>query len=99
MKSMNVICIAAVFLVGMVAASGPPSRVAQEPLLEQAESRLRAIYDRREFRAREFRADWLPDSSGYTTSELAPDSNERVVVSYDAVSGTRTAFDSDCRYE
>ena len=34
-----------------------------EPTLEIAELRLRAIYDRNEFRAKPFRADWLPDST------------------------------------
>lgn len=35
-----------------------------ESLLHEAETRLRAIYDRGEFRAGGFRADWLPDSTG-----------------------------------
>jgi hypothetical protein len=42
-------------------------------MLKKAESRLRAIYDRDEFRAKRYRADWLPDSSGYTVLESLPE--------------------------
>ena len=69
----------------------------QERILKEAESRLRAIYDREEFRAKRFRADWLPDSSGYTVLESVPDGKERVLVRYDAASGKRTVLDSTQR--
>ena len=42
------------------------SETSRESLLKDAESRLQAIYDRDEFRAARFRADWLSDGSGYT---------------------------------
>ena len=64
-----------------------------EANLTQAESRLRAIYDRDEFRPKSFRADWLPDSSGYTVLESAPDAKEQVRVRYDVASGKRTVLD------
>jgi dipeptidyl-peptidase-4 len=70
------------------------SQTAREDLLKQAESRFRAIYDRNEFRARPFQAEWLPDSSGYTVLESAPDAKEKVRVRYDVASGKRTVLDS-----
>ena len=57
--------------------------------LQKAESRLRGIYEQREFRARAFRGEWLPDSSGYTVLESIPDSDEQVPVHYDLASGER----------
>ena len=80
-----------VLLVGLLslpAASETRAERVPEPTLESAESRLRAIYDRNEFRAKQFRADWLPDSTGYTVMEPAPDGKEQVRVRYDAASGT-----------
>jgi dipeptidyl-peptidase-4 len=78
------------------AISVPETRpeTSQERILKEAELRLRAIYDREEFRAKRFRADWLPDSSGYTVMEPVPDGKERVPVRYDAASGKRTVLDS-----
>ena len=38
----------------------------KEQVLKKSESRLRSIYDRNEFRAKKFHANWLPDGSGYT---------------------------------
>ena len=57
---------------------------------EEANSRLKAIYERGEFRPARFRAEWLPDSSGYTVRERDPKSNEWVVASYTVRSGKRT---------
>ena len=72
-----------VLLVGilsLLAASETRAERVPAPTLEIAESRLRAIYDRNEFRAKQFRADWLPDSSGYTVMEPGPDGKEQVLV-------------------
>ena len=57
---------------------------------EETESRLRAIYERGEFRGRTFQAEWLPDSSGYTVRELNPETNEPVHMRYDVRTGERT---------
>ena len=46
-------------------ASVLPAQQSRESLLDRAEHKLRAIYERGEFRARGFRARWLPDSSAY----------------------------------
>lgn len=75
-------------------ASGGHNQTAHQGLLNQAEARLRAIYDREEFRAKRFQADWLPDSSGYTILESAPEAKEKVRVQYDVASGKRTVLDA-----
>ncbi len=91
---MNAIFLALACFLGVVATPPTPGPMVQESLLEKAEARVRAIYERGEFRARGFRANWLPDSSGYTRSESVPGTNERVRASYDAASGKRTVLDS-----
>ncbi|MHB8974720.1 MAG: S9 family peptidase [Pirellulaceae bacterium] len=85
-----------VLVVGLfssLAASETRAERVPEPTLEIAESRLRAIYERDELRAKRFLADWLPDSTGYTVMEPAPDGKEQVLVRYDAASGNRTVLD------
>ena len=78
---------------GLVAAMATPmvrSQSAHQALLDRAESRLRAIYERDEFRPRRFRAEWLADSSGYTVLEAVPNAKERVRVRYAVADGKRT---------
>lgn len=102
--SMIVACFTFVCIVGIVAVPdirGQDSSVCPGQtdglILKEAESRLRAVYDRGEFRAKRFRADWLPDGSGYTVMEPVPGAKERVLVRYDAASGKRTVLDSPRR--
>jgi dipeptidyl-peptidase 4 len=66
----------------------------EDSRLQEAETRLRAIYDHREFRAKSFHAEWLPDSSGYTISEPVPGVKNRVLARYDVASGKRTVMDA-----
>lgn len=68
------------------------SQTPHEVLLQQAESRFRAIYDRNEFRPQSLRVDWMPDGSGYTVLESVPDAKENVRVRYDTISGERTVL-------
>ncbi len=56
----------------------------------EAEARLRAIYERGEFRAKSFRASWLQDSSGYMVLEPVAGSNARELVRYDTAGGKRS---------
>ncbi|MHC4534818.1 MAG: S9 family peptidase [Planctomycetota bacterium] len=70
------------------------AQTSKELILKEAESRLCAIYEGGEFRAKRFRADWLADSSGYTVSESVEGKDKRVLVRYDAASGKRTVLDS-----
>lgn len=56
---------------------------------QETESRLKAIYERREFRPRMFDAEWLSDSSGYTLHERDPKTDQLIRVSYDVRTGER----------
>ena len=95
--SMPFSCFFLIGIVGTIAVPDIRAQTSQVLVLKEAESRLRAIYDREEFRAKRFRADWLSDSSGYTVLESVPDAKERVVVRYDAATGKRTVLDSPQR--
>jgi dipeptidyl-peptidase-4 len=53
------------------------------------ESRLKAIYERGDFRPLRVRAEWLPDSSGYTIEEREPGSDKPSRVTYAALTGER----------
>lgn len=81
-----------VLMAGSFAAPAGPERGGEDRLLAKAEARLRAIYEERAFRPKRFRADWLPDGSGYTIREQVPGKEERVLVKYDAASGARTVL-------
>ena len=59
------------------------------------EARLKAIYDRKEFRHQKFQAEWLPDSSGYTVQERDPQSDAMVKVTYLVRMGERVKPVSD----
>lgn len=57
---------------------------------QEAEPRIRAIYERGEYNGKKFNAEWLPDSSGYITREKRPQDNQPVEYLYDVQSGERT---------
>jgi dipeptidyl-peptidase-4 len=94
MKTSTIVCSTLVCIVCTIAVPDLCAQTSKELILKEAESRLRAIYERGEFRARRFRADWLADSSGYTVSESVEGKDKRVLVRYDAASGKRTVLDS-----
>ena len=81
-----------------------PSVMANEGLMAQtnvertwrdaAEPRLRAIYERGEFRGRRFETEWLPDSSGYVVRERDPETDESHRVQYDVRTGKRIELES-----
>jgi dipeptidyl-peptidase-4 len=56
-------------------------------MLAEVEPRIRAIYERREFRHAEFSAEWLPDSSGYRIQERDPKTNQPIQVFYEVGAG------------
>jgi len=88
-----------VCIVCIVAVPNIRGQDSKEQILKEAESRLRAVYERGEFRAKRFRADWLTDGSGYTVMEPVSGKKEQVLVRYDAASGKRTVLDSPQRVE
>ena len=72
-------------LATLLAADSPAE--ATKRVLAEAEPRIRAIYERREFRAAEVSAEWLPDSSGYRIQERDLKTNEPIQVVYEARTG------------
>lgn len=90
--TMRFACLLAIVVAAAAAVPDVRSQPSQEALLNQAESRLRAIYERDEFRPKSLRADWLADSSGYTVLESVPDAAEKARVRYDVASGKRTVL-------
>ncbi len=60
-----------------------------DAVLDRAEQRLRDIYDRGAYRARRFRADWLPDGSAYVVRERQAD-GKTVRQKVDPESGARS---------
>ena len=65
-----------------------------DELLDAAESRLQAIYEQGEFRAKRFGGEWLPDSSGYLVREQNGDERKTGWVRYDVVSGKSTILEA-----
>lgn len=62
----------------------------QDVVPDETFERLRAIYEENEFSAESFRGDWIPDGSGYLVLETSPETNEQVLVKYDAARGGGT---------
>lgn len=91
-KSIPILCVALIGVLATIAVPDDRAQSSQKLTLKEAESRLRAIYERGEFRVARFRADWLSDSSGYTVLESVPDAEERILVRYEAASGKRTVL-------
>ena len=89
-----IVCLAIVCIVCTVAVPDVDGQTSSKQFLKKAKPRLQAIYERGEFRAKRFRADWLEDSSGYTVSESVAGTEKWVLVRYDAASGKRTVLDS-----
>ena len=80
------------WLVGLLAVPTLlPSRASSQVPTE-TETRLRSIFEVRDFDARSFQATWLPDGTGYTTLEAPSGASARELVRYDAASGDRTVL-------
>ena len=62
---------------------------------ESTENRVREIYERGELRGNRFRAEWLPDSSGYIVREPSEDGRQPKRVIYDLASGEQRASAED----
>jgi dipeptidyl-peptidase-4 len=76
----------ALSLLGTLRAAEPSVEETKRALAE-AEPRIRAIYERREFRPAEFSAEWLPDSSGFRIQERDPKTNQPKEVFYEVRAG------------
>ena len=60
-----------------------------------AESRLKAIYDRGEFRAKAYRPVWLNDNSGFVVEEVDPATGKPTQWFHDAKTGEQRIWQSD----
>lgn len=91
LRSRNLPCFIAVLGIllqsPVVQAQVPPDSSWQK----YAEARLHSIYDRSEFRAKNFRPTWLPDSSGFVVEEIDPQTKQTKNWFYDVRSGERRA--------
>ncbi|MSR55781.1 MAG: S9 family peptidase [Gemmataceae bacterium] len=65
-------------------------RAGHTQILAEAETRLKSIYDKREFAPASFSGKWLRDSSGYLVLENPKDGSEPELVQYDVASGKRS---------
>jgi len=67
-------------------------RSAHTKILVEAEARLQAIYDNREFAPASFSGKWLRDSSGYLVLEKGPEDHLLALIKYDVASGARSVL-------
>ena len=73
-----------------------PAQAIQESNWQvSAESRLKAIYDRGEFRAKTYRSVWLNDNSGFVVEEVDPATGKPTQWFHDAKTGERHVWQSD----
>ena len=82
-----------VFLAILAIPTLPPSPASPQ-VPANTESRLRSIFEARDFNARSFQAVWLPDGSAYTTLESPPGASHRELIRYDPATGARTVLAS-----
>lgn len=73
-------------------ASAADDRTARDKMLNIAESRLKAIYENRDFAPATFPGKWLADSSGYLMIEASRPGADPDVVKYDVKSGKRSVL-------
>ena len=74
LKRLTFVCLACVAALSFAIES---AQAAEESSWQKdTEARLRAIYERGEFRGRRFQAEWLPDSSGYVVGERDPETEQ-----------------------
>jgi len=71
-------------------ASAADDRAGREKVLADVESRLKSIYEKRDFAPAPFPGKWLADSSGYLMLEPSKPGAEPEVVKYDAKNGKRS---------
>lgn len=89
---------AAASLCVLLAARGLPAQTSGDPNWQiHAEARLKAIYNRGEFRAKNHRPAWLGDSSGFVTEEVDAATQKATRWFHEAKSGERRVLKPDER--
>ncbi|MCX7400760.1 MAG: DPP IV N-terminal domain-containing protein [Planctomycetales bacterium] len=73
----------------------PAQAIHQSNWQDSAESRLKAIYDRGEFRAKAYRPVWLNDNSGFVVEEVDPNTGKPAKWFHDVKTGERTVWQSE----
>ena len=84
---------ASLFVLSSLSLILPNSGKTQDPTaaaLQTIKPQLEAIYEQGQYRPKAFRAEWLPDSSGYVIRERLPGTNRSVWTQVDAATGNRT---------
>jgi dipeptidyl-peptidase 4 len=76
-------------------ATANPQEAQQSNWTSHAESRLKSIYDRGEYRAKSFRPNWLSDSSGFVLEEADLITQKQISWFYDARTGERKVATED----
>jgi hypothetical protein len=100
MKLLNSVCpwnagITFAAVVSVLALLNISDLAAEEAWYATAEARLKAIYDRGEFRAKAFRPTWLNDSSGFVVEEPDSTSGKPTQWFHDVTTGARRVWESD----
>lgn len=84
--------------IGSLVAGAAPAQSGNDPSWQtKAEARFKGIYERGEFRAKDFRPVWLSDGSGFVTIEPDPKTNAPTHWFYDSQSGERRKWNPDER--
>jgi dipeptidyl-peptidase 4 len=85
---------ATVISLWLVVGSTAPAaeRTIRDTMLADVESRLKAIYENREYAPATFPGQWLPDSSGYLILEPSQPGAEPDVVKYEVPGGKRSVL-------
>jgi len=87
---------AALLIVVIFAVDDLPAQVSRDSSWQgKAEARFKAIYERGEFRAKNFQPMWLSDSSGFVTEEVDPRTKQTIRWFHEARSGERRAWTPD----
>ncbi len=87
--------VSALFTCWMIMLNGfvvSEDRAGQPQFLAEAQARLKAIYEQREFVPATFSGKWLRDSSGYVVLESPAGSSEPELVQYDMSGGKRSTL-------
>lgn len=94
MKTVSMIAFPGFFGAVSLLVSGAAIATAQESEWQSGtEARLRAIYERGEFRPNRFETEWLPDSSAFIVRETDPTTKRTIRVRYDVHTGKRSVLD------
>ena len=91
------LCVAAIFCLCLDASPLLAQESQSSDWQATADARLKAIYDRGEFRAKAYRPTWLNDSSGFVVEETDPTTGKPAQWFRDVTTGARRSWESDSK--